>query len=99
MTTEYAIFAMTDIGNLWIGPLGADDVTPTRSLLVRYDGTSRYCKGIQEVGTVKGTGFIKGDNMDSKYIDADTLAIARLVADAEGITLAEAIRDQVELFA
>jgi hypothetical protein len=37
--------------------------------------------------------------MEAKYIDADTLAIARLVADAEGITLAEAIRDQVELFA
>jgi hypothetical protein len=36
--------------------------------------------------------------MDIRYIDADTLAVARLVAEAEGISLAEAIRDQVELF-
>ncbi len=36
--------------------------------------------------------------MDIKYIDADTLAVARMVAEAEGITLAEAIRDQLELF-
>ena len=32
------------------------------------------------------------------YIDADTLAVARLVAEAEGITLAEAIADQMALF-
>ena len=41
----------------------------------------------------------KGDNVETKYIDADTLAVARLVASAEGISLEEAIRDQVELFA
>lgn len=32
------------------------------------------------------------------FVDADTLAIAREVATAEGITLDEALRDQVELF-
>ena len=37
--------------------------------------------------------------MDTRYIDADTLAVATLVAEAEGITLEEAIADQVELFA
>lgn len=37
-------------------------------------------------------------NVMTNYVDADTLAIARLVAEAEGITLAEAIRDQIELF-
>lgn len=36
--------------------------------------------------------------MDITRIDADTLAIARLVAEAEGISLAEAIRDQLALF-
>jgi antitoxin component of RelBE/YafQ-DinJ toxin-antitoxin module len=36
--------------------------------------------------------------MNITRIDSETLAIARLVAEAEGITLAEAIRDQVELF-
>ena len=37
--------------------------------------------------------------MNAKYIDADTLAIAKLVAASEGITLEEAILDQLELFA
>lgn len=36
--------------------------------------------------------------MTTPYIDADTLAIAQLVADAEGITLAQALADQLELF-
>lgn len=36
--------------------------------------------------------------MNINYIDSETLAVARLVAEAEGISLAEAIRDQVELF-
>ena len=36
--------------------------------------------------------------MDITRIDSDTLAIARLVAESENITLAEAIRDQVQLF-
>ena len=36
--------------------------------------------------------------MGTDYIDADTLAIARLVAATEGITLAEALADQLELF-
>jgi len=34
----------------------------------------------------------------TKYIDADTLAIAKLVAAGEGISLDEAIADQLELF-
>lgn len=36
--------------------------------------------------------------MSTNYYDADTLAVARLVAEAEGITLAEAIADQRALF-
>lgn len=35
----------------------------------------------------------------TRYVDADTLAIAKLVAAGEGISLDEAIRDQLELFA
>jgi hypothetical protein len=34
----------------------------------------------------------------TRYLDADTLAIAKLVAAAEGITLVEAIADQLALF-
>jgi hypothetical protein len=34
----------------------------------------------------------------TRYVDADTLAIARLVAAGEGISLDEAISDQLELF-
>jgi hypothetical protein len=34
----------------------------------------------------------------ARYVDADTLAVAKLVAAAEGITLAEAIADQLALF-
>ena len=33
----------------------------------------------------------------TKYIDADTLAIAQLVAESEGIDLQQAIADQLEL--
>ena len=36
--------------------------------------------------------------MDITRIDSETLAIARLVAESEGITLAEAIQDQIQLF-
>ena len=35
--------------------------------------------------------------MEFAYIDPDTLAIARLVSKALGITLAAAIEDQAEL--
>lgn len=42
---------------------------------------------------------IRGVDRMLDYVDAETLEVARLVAEAEGITLAEAIRDQVELFA
>jgi hypothetical protein len=38
------------------------------------------------------------NNNTPTYVDAATLTIAREVAAAEGITLAEALRDQVELF-
>ncbi len=41
---------------------------------------------------------IGGETMDITRIDSDTLAIAKLVSAAEGITLEQAIRDQVELF-
>jgi hypothetical protein len=34
----------------------------------------------------------------SRYIDRDTLAIARLVAEAEGVSLELAIAEQRELF-
>jgi hypothetical protein len=34
----------------------------------------------------------------TRYVDADTLAVAKLVASAEGITLAEALADQLALF-
>lgn len=36
---------------------------------------------------------------NTRFIDADTLAIATLVAESEGITLAEALADQADLFA
>jgi len=36
--------------------------------------------------------------MDIRFIDSDTLTVARLVSDAEGISLEQAIRDQLELF-
>jgi hypothetical protein len=36
--------------------------------------------------------------MDIRFIDSDTLVVARLVAESEGISLEQAIRDQVELF-
>lgn len=36
--------------------------------------------------------------MDITRIDSDTLAIATLVADSEGISLQQAILDQLELF-
>jgi hypothetical protein len=36
--------------------------------------------------------------MDTKYIDADTLAIARLVASAEGISLEQAIAEELALW-
>lgn len=35
---------------------------------------------------------------NTRIIDADTLAVATLVAEAEGIDLDEAIRDQIALF-
>lgn len=37
--------------------------------------------------------------MDINYIDADALAIARLVASAEGITLEQAIAEELALWA
>ena len=37
--------------------------------------------------------------MDIKYIDSDTLAIAQLVASAEGISLEQAIREELALWA
>ena len=36
--------------------------------------------------------------MDITRIDIDTLAMARLVAESEGISLQQAINDQIELF-
>ena len=36
--------------------------------------------------------------MDITLIDQDTLELARMVASAEGISLAEAIADQLALF-
>ena len=36
--------------------------------------------------------------MDITLIDQDTLELARMVASAEGISLAEAIADQMALF-
>lgn len=36
--------------------------------------------------------------VDIRYIDQDTLEVARLVAEAEGISLEQAIADQLELF-
>jgi hypothetical protein len=36
--------------------------------------------------------------MDITRIDSETLAIARLVAESEGISLQQAINDQIELF-
>ena len=36
--------------------------------------------------------------MDINYIDSDTLAIARLVASAEGISLEQAIAEELELW-
>ena len=35
--------------------------------------------------------------IDIRYIDADTMALARLVASAEGISLAQAIAEELEL--
>ncbi len=37
-------------------------------------------------------------DMTLSYIDADTLAIARLVADAEGITLEQALAEELALW-
>jgi antitoxin component of RelBE/YafQ-DinJ toxin-antitoxin module len=37
--------------------------------------------------------------MDITRIDSDTLAIAKLVASAEGISLEEAIREELALWA
>ena len=35
--------------------------------------------------------------METRFIDPDTLAIARLVASAEGISLAQALAEELEL--
>ena len=35
--------------------------------------------------------------MDFSYIDRDTMALARLVASAEGISLAQALAEELEL--
>ena len=40
----------------------------------------------------------KGKTMNINYIDSDTLAIARLVASAEGISLEQAIAEELELW-
>lgn len=37
--------------------------------------------------------------IDTRYVDADALVIARLVARAEGITLEEALAEELELWA
>jgi hypothetical protein len=37
-------------------------------------------------------------DMTLSYIDADTLAIARLVADAEGITFEQALTEELALW-
>lgn len=37
-------------------------------------------------------------DMTLSYIDADTLAIARLVADAEGITFQQALAEELALW-
>jgi len=37
--------------------------------------------------------------MNTRYIDRDTLAIARLVASAEGISLEQAIAEELALWA
>jgi hypothetical protein len=42
-----------------------------------------------------GTGV---GQMDIRYIDSDTLAIARLVSEAEGISIDQAIREELELW-
>jgi hypothetical protein len=36
--------------------------------------------------------------MDIRLVDADTLAIARLVASAEGITLEQALAEEIALW-
>ena len=72
--------------------------TPTRLQRVSR-GVTRFTRGQYGYGVriIRNTLTI-GDNMGTPYIDQDTLAIAQLVASAEGITLAEALADQLALF-
>jgi hypothetical protein len=46
----------------------------------------------------RGTSLDRVEIMDITRIDADTLAIARLVAESEGISLEQAIREELELW-
>lgn len=39
------------------------------------------------------------NKIDTRYVDRDVLIIARLVASAEGITLEQAIAEELELWA
>ncbi len=40
----------------------------------------------------------RGNTMDIRLVDADTLAIARLVASAEGITFEQALAEELALW-
>jgi hypothetical protein len=46
----------------------------------------------------RGRHLSEGKQMKTSYIDQATLEIAELVASAEGISLEQAIAEQIELF-
>ena len=79
---------------------------PCAVRVVTYDENERHLCGkhdrrcpCQRIHHPRECGRSEGGQvMDTKWIDADTLAIATLVADSEGISLEEAIRDQIALF-
>lgn len=79
-------------------PLVSVMATPTRlQRLAR--GVRRVARGQWRYGVRIITSTLTiGDNMATPYIDQATLELAKLVASAEGITLTEALADQLELF-
>jgi hypothetical protein len=96
---EYARLVRADIPGLRVSATVSKVKTPAERIahgarrMLSGRGQARYGARII-TNTLKN----RGKAVDIRFIDADTLTVARLVADAEGISLEQAIRDQIELF-
>jgi hypothetical protein len=65
---------------------------------MRNDGTGRLREGIGATVTIQKETTDRETDMDIRMIDRETLEIAKLVAESEGISLDQAIREELELW-